>query len=66
MKTEKRAERKKGKVMEKQAREREEGRREWRKGKMEGGQVAVSVQIWHHIASLCSLQQHRAVQLIVS
>lgn len=34
--------------------------------KKERGEVAVSVQIWHPIASLCTLQEHRAVQLIVS
>ncbi len=42
------------------------------KRRVRGGQkvrerrVAVSVQIWHPIASLCTLQEHRAVQLIVS
>lgn len=36
------------------------------KGKRSRGEVAVSVQIWHPIASPCTLQEQRAVQLIVS
>lgn len=46
--------------------EEEKGRKEQRKGKMVRGEVAVSVQIWHPIASLCTLQEHGAVPLIVS
>lgn len=42
------------------------GGREHTKRKRSRGEVAVSVQIWHPIASLCTLQEQRAVQLIVS